>query len=314
MPELPEVQATVDGLKRRIIGRRIQNIWTDWPKIIKDPLNQRRVRRDQVARARKFLKGEKILGLRRRGKNILVSLSGNKIMLIHQKMSGHLLVGKWRVKNKKVIPMAPPIMKTDPWNGHIRFLFYLSGDLMVAFSDLRRFGKIVLGLKKEIENLTEIKNLGPEPLAKKFTFPKFRKIISKQKRKIKPVLMDPYVIAGIGNIYSDDMLWQSKIHPLKPANTLKDKELKALYTAMKSVLQKAKKLKGTSKGDYRTPAGREGKYADSRLVYQREGESCKRCGTKIKRTKLAGRSAHFCPKCQRLESRKHLPAGRESRK
>lgn len=299
MPELPEVQATVDGLKRRVIGRRIVNIWADWPKVIKDPLNQKKIKHNHTALARKFLKSEKILSVKRRAKNILIYLTGKKVLLIHQKMTGHLLVGKWQVKKKKVIPIEPKEVVDDPWNGYIRFIFYLDDGQMIGFSDLRRFGKIIIGSKEEIENLDEIKELGPEPLSKSLTFQNFREIVSKEKRKIKQALMDPYVIAGVGNIYSDDILWKAKVHPLTPANKISDMNLRKIFKAMREILTKAVRLRGTSISDYRKPDGKEGKYAPVRLVYGREGQPCKRCKTKIRRGKVAGRSAHFCPKCQK---------------
>ena len=112
--------------------------------------------------------------------------------------------------------------------------------------------------------------------------------------------MDPEVIAGIGNIYSDDILWAAKIHPFKPANKLNVKELNGLWKAIHQVLKKALKLRGTSSSDYRDTSGKEGGYADYRLVYQREGEPCQRCKMAITRVKLGGRSAHYCPKCQKL--------------
>ena len=300
MPELPEVQATVDGIKRHVIGRYFKGLWTDWPKMLKDPMDQRRIRHNHVQFFKKYIKGEKILNVRRRAKNIIFELSGDKMMLIHQKMSGHLLIGKWQIKGGRAIPIAPEIMKSDPWNGYIRLIFYFDQGPMLGFSDLRRFGKVVVGKKEDILNLGEIKNLGPEPISKSFTFKNFKEAILNERRKIKQVLMDPFLIAGIGNIYSDDMLWQAKIHPFKKANRLKDRELNVLFKTMKMVLMKAMRLRGTSSGDYRTPAGKAGGYFDSRHVYQREAEPCKRCKVKILRVKMGGRSAHFCPKCQKI--------------
>jgi formamidopyrimidine-DNA glycosylase len=300
MPELPEVQATVDGLKRRVVGRKIKDIWADWPKVLKDPLDQSKIKHNHIAWARKFLRNEKIISMGRRAKNVLVYLSNKKVILIHQKMTGHLLVGKWRVKNNKVTPISPRSAVNDPWNGYIRLVFYLSDGNMIGFSDLRRFGKIVLGSKEEIENLPEIKNLGPEPLDKSFMFGDFRAVLRNQKRKIKPVLMDPGVIAGIGNIYSDEILWRARVSPKTNSNKLSEQDLKNIFSSMKFVLEKAVKLRGTSISDYRKPDGKEGGYAPVRLVYGREGEPCKRCKAKIVREKIAGRSAHYCPKCQKI--------------
>ncbi|MBI3046185.1 MAG: bifunctional DNA-formamidopyrimidine glycosylase/DNA-(apurinic or apyrimidinic site) lyase [Candidatus Harrisonbacteria bacterium] len=302
MPELPEVQTIVNDLNKKVAGRRITGVWFDWPKMLKDPLDQQRnkISHKHAAVFEKAIKGKKILSVRRRAKNLLFYLSNNLMMLIHLKMTGHLLVGKWKVESKKIIPLEPKEVVEDPYNQYIHLIFYLDNRKMLGFSDLRKFGKIILGTKEQIENLPELKNLGPEPLDKSFKFIKFVKLIKLEKRKIKQVLMDQEVIAGIGNIYSDDILWKAKIHPLKPANKLSEKELKGIWIAIHKVLEKALKLRGTSTSDYRDTAGKEGGYTDYRLVYQREGEPCQRCKTKIRRVKIGERSAHFCPKCQKL--------------
>ncbi len=302
MPELPEVQTIVDDLNKKVTGRRIIRIWFDWPKMLKDPLDQQKnkIAHKHVAVFEKEIKRKKILEVKRRAKNILVYLSDGLMMLIHLKMTGHLLVGKWRIQGKRVIPLEPKEVVVDSYNKYIHLIFYLDDGRMIGFSDLRKFAKALLGTKEQIENLPELKNLGPEPLNPKFKYEEFKKIISGENRKIKQVLMDPEVIAGIGNIYSDDILWAAKIHPLKPANKLSEKELKEIWIAIHKILEKALKLRGTSYSDYRDTSGKEGHYADYRLVYQREGEPCQRCKTKIKRVKIGGRSAHFCPKCQKL--------------
>lgn len=291
MPELPEVQTIVDDLNKKVAGRRIIKTWTDWPKLIKSPSSKQ---------FQRLIKGKKIIRVKRRAKNLLFYFSDDYMMLLHLKMTGHLLLGKWKVAGKKVIPIAPKEMIEDPYNKYIHLIFYLDKNKMMAFSDLRKFGKIVFGKKEKIENLPELQKLGPEPLDEKFKFSEFKKIISRERRKVKQVLMDQGVIAGIGNIYADDILWLSKIHPLKPANKLSDKELRALWMAISKILNKSLKLRGTSISDYRDLAGKRGSYSDYILVYRREGEPCNRCKTKIKRIKLGGRSAHFCPACQKF--------------
>ncbi len=298
MPELPEVQTVVNDLNKKVIGRRILSVWFDWPKAIKKP---------SPKDLRNKIRGLRITEVKRRGKNILVYLTETKnqklktknyILLIHQKMTGHLLYGKWQIVNHKVIPVSKGSLR-EKVNDYIHLIFYLDNGMQLALSDLRKFAKVVFGTREEIENLPELQKMGPEPLDKSFKVDKFVSLIRVQKRKIKQVLMDPYVIAGIGNIYSDDILWQSKIHPLTPTNQLKTYQLKNLYRAMRQILKKALKLRGTSISDFRDTAGKIGFYGDKRLVYQREDEPCRRCGTEIKRIKIGGRSAHFCPKCQK---------------
>lgn len=298
MPELPEVQTVVNDLNKKIIGRRISGVWFDTPKIIKKP---------KPEDLKLKIKGLRITEVKRRGKNILVYLTETKgqkpktknyILLIHQKMTGHLLYGKWQIINYKVIPVSKGPLR-EKVNAYIHLIFYLDNGMQLALSDLRKFAKALLGTREEIENLPELQKMGPEPLDKSFKVDKFVSLIKAQKRKIKQVLMDPYVIAGIGNIYSDDILWQAKIHPLRRANELTTNELKRLYAAMRQIFKKALELRGTSISDFRDTAGKIGFYGDKRLVYQREGEPCNRCQTPIKRVKISGRSAHFCPKCQK---------------
>jgi len=169
----------------------------------------------------------------------------------------------------------------------------------LALSDLRKFAKVEILTKEELEK--EMEKLGPEPLDKDFTFEKFKeRILKKKKGKIKQVLMDQEVIAGIGNIYSDEILWKAKIHPFKRVGKLSEEELKKIYKAMREILPKAIEVGGESISDYRRPSGEKGGFDILRKVYRREGEKCFRCGAKIKRVKLGQRSAHFCPVCQKL--------------
>ncbi len=308
MPELPEVQTIVDDLNKKVVGRKITGAWFDWPKMIKDPMDQSRtkVAHKHVAAFEKFIKGEKITEVKRRAKNILIYLSGDKLLLIHQKMTGHMLVGKWRVKCQasgvkcKVIPIEPKAVVNDPYNKYIHLILFLDNGKMLALSDLRKFAKVILGSKEQIENLPELLKLGPEPLDPKFQYLDFKKIILNERRKIKQVLMDPEVIAGIGNIYSDDILWEAKVHPFKPANKLNETELKAIWKFTHKILEESLRLRGTSVSDYRDTSGEKGYYGEARRVYQREGEPCRRCKNKIIRQKMGGRSAHFCPRCQIL--------------
>jgi formamidopyrimidine-DNA glycosylase len=169
----------------------------------------------------------------------------------------------------------------------------------MALSDARKFAKVELQKTDELLNSKEFKNLGPEPLEKSFTFDKFKEILANKKGKIKQVLMNPEIIAGIGNIYSSEILWQTKIHPEKNVAKLDEKELKLLHDAIKKVLTLGIKLGGESFSDYRKPDGTKGNFDTERKAYRREGQKCSRCGSKIKRIKFGGRSAFFCPNCQR---------------
>ena len=298
MPELPEVQTTVNGLNKKVLNRAFIDVWTDWAKIVKKPANFKNFKKE--------IKGKRIIKIWRRAKNIIFNLSDGCSLLIHQKMTGHLLVEKWKRINGKWIPTKKGFMQ-DPYNSYIHLMFQLSDDLMLALSDVRKFAKVELWRTDELLNSKEFKTLGPEPLEKTFTFKKFEEALRQKSSlpklrqgKVKQVLIDPYVIAGIGNIYSSEALWHAKIHPEKSVAKLTNKELKSLYQSIKKVLQLGVNLGGESFSDYRKPDGSKGNFDAERKVYKREGQKCQRCKTKIKRIKVAQRSAFFCPKCQKL--------------
>lgn len=296
MPELPEVETTVRDLKKTkppILGAKFFDVWTDWKKMVKRP--------KKFLDFKKELKGKKILNIKRRGKNILFYLDKEKILLIHQKLTGHLLYGKWEIKKGKPKSKIKGPLLDDPMNRFLHLIFFLNNGWQLAISDLRKFAKVELWDREELENSKEFKSLGPEPLEKDFNFEKFCNALRKKKRgKIKQILMDQNIIAGIGNIYSDEILWQAKIHPFKDISKLKEKELKKIYLAMRKILPLAIKLGGESISDFRRISGQRGYFDQKRKVYRREGEKCQRCSSIIRKIKLAGRSAHFCPICQKL--------------
>ncbi len=306
MPELPEVETVVRDLQKKVVGRTIKAVWFDWPKMIKDHEAQSRLKVSQkaVAHFKKHIVGKKIERVARRAKNILIYLSDDHLLLVHQKMTGHFLLGQWeiKVKENRAIPISPKEVVEDSYNGYVRLIFTLDKKQMLGFSDLRRFGKFVFGTREQIEALPELAHLGPDALDPELDAVSFIAIIKREGRPIKQVLMDPFVIAGIGNIYSDDILWRSRIHPKTRAAALSSRQAQKIYKAMREVLTIAVKLRGTSMTDFRDTAGKEGSYGDHLLVYRRTGEPCKRCKTLIERMVIGGRSAHFCPACQRLKS------------
>jgi len=303
MPELPEVQTIVSDLNKKVKGLVITDVWTDWPKYFKRS-------KGGFDGFRKTVKNKKINKVWRLGKNIIFDLSDGKKMLIHQKMTGHLLVGTWSLPARQSLGAGGELGTwhakqkgplTNKVNGYIHVMFWLSGKKMMALSDLRKFAKVLVADEKDFKNLEDAKNIGPDPLKSSFQFKEFKSLIIKKRGVIKKVLMDQNVISGIGNIYADDILFTAKIHPLKKAEKLSDNELKAIFKSAKKILKKAVKLRGTSTSDYRDTAGKKGGYGNIRLVYQREGEKCpNRCGSIIKRIKIGSRSAHFCPNCQKL--------------
>ncbi len=286
MPELPEVETIVQDLRKVLPGLKIRDVWSDvfsFQKIKKEVINK------------------KILKIERKGKNILIYLSGGKTILVHQKMTGHLLYGKYQksnLKSQKWIAVEPGPLR-DPENRFIHLLFFLSNGSQLALCDMRKFAKVAVLTAEKI--LDEFKKLGPDPFDKNFTLKKFREIIAKKSGKIKVVLMNQEIISGIGNIYSDEILWLAGVHPLKPAQKLKEEEIKKIYSSIKPVLKKAIKARGSSYIDYRDARGRKGHYQEMHYAYQQTGKKCKKRDSGIiQKIKISGRSAHFCPIHQKL--------------
>lgn len=301
MPELPEVETVVRDLKKRVVGHRVLGVWTDWPKYFKGT---------SLEVFRKHVRGKKILGISRRGKNILIELSGptslklrrasgHTVILVHLKMTGHLLAGSWKLDGKFWKPSGSAKEMRDPKNGFIRLVFFLDSKLfpMLALSDMRRFAKVICGPREKILNLPDLRKLGREAL--EIAYKDFRELFKAKKGKIKQVLLDQSFVAGIGNIYSDEILYSAKIHPLSRVEELKESHIKKLYSAMKKILEKGIKMRGTSSDDFRDTYGKKGNYGNAILMYQRHGKKCAR-GHLIQRIKIGQRSAHFCPVCQKL--------------
>lgn len=287
MPELPEVETIVNDLKKVLAGLKIRDVWSDLPRLPKN--------------FKKEVRGRKILKIERRGKNILIYLSGEKTILVHQKMTGHLLYGKYQksnLKSQKWIAVEPGPLR-DPENRFIHLLFFLSNGKQLALCDMRKFARVAVLKTEKISE--EFKKLGPDPFDKNFTLARFSEIMSKKRGAIKKVLMDQKIIAGIGNIYADEILWLAGIHPLKLVQKLKENEIKKIHQSIKPVLKKAIKARGSSYIDYRDAFGRKGKYQEMHYAYQQTGTKCgKKDGGIIKKIKTGGRSAHFCPIHQKM--------------
>lgn len=300
MPELPEVETVVRDLRRKIVGAKIVGAWTDWPKAIKDPLAQSKkiVSKRAVLHFKKEVVGKKVVAVERRGKNILLYLTQGHVLLVHQKMTGHLLVGRWEVGPQGAVGVFPKAIVEDTYNHRVHLILYFEDGRQLGLSDTRKFAKVLFGPAATIESLPELTQLGPDAFASAITSAEFYAILAAQRRPIKQVLMDPHVVAGIGNIYADDILWRARVHPATKAALLQRAEIARIFKAMRSVLRKAVALRGTSTSDFRDTDGLEGGYTEHRLVYQRTGEPCARCKAPIQRIVVAGRSAHFCPKCQ----------------
>ncbi|MEA3399395.1 MAG: bifunctional DNA-formamidopyrimidine glycosylase/DNA-(apurinic or apyrimidinic site) lyase [Patescibacteria group bacterium] len=297
MPELPEVTTTVKGLKK-LTGETISGVWTDLNK-----KNQKHkafintIKDDKFyQKFKKEIAGQKIIKVKRKAKNILIELSNGKIILIHLKMTGHLLYGKYIFKNNQWKPHKNEKEELhDPFNRFIHTVFSLKNGKHLVFCDARKFGKVTL-----IQNEKEL-DLGPEPLEKSFTFEKFKKQLNK-KGKIKTVLMNQKVIAGIGNIYSDEILWKAGVHPESISKKIKNKELKKMFIEMKEILKKGIELQGDSTSDYRNIDGEKGNFQKHHHAYRKTKDTCDKrgCSGIIKRKEVGNRNAHFCNKHQKL--------------
>ncbi len=289
MPELPEVETTVRGLQKKVLDRTFIDVWTDWEKTFKRPKHFKDFKKELI--------GRKILRVWRRAKNVIFELSEGYSLLIHMKMTGHLMVSTWRREKGIWVAVEAGVLR-EPVNQFLHSIFMLDDGQMVALSDLRKFAKIELWKTQELLDSEEFNNIGPEPLDAGFTLAKFKNVFKRKRGKVKQVIMVPQVIAGVGNIYASEALWRAKIHPEKDISKLDDGELKRLYKAILDVLAAGIELGGESFDDYRNVDGQKGNFRKERRVYGLEGQPCFRCKTPIKRIMFGGRSAFFCPACQ----------------
>lgn len=313
MPELPEVQTTVDGINKEVKGLTITDVWTSYDspfhyekENIKNP--------KYFSAFKKSVVGSKIVNAERHGKNVLIHLSNGQTILAHMKMTGHFMYGKYEQEkitddkntNKKTALGWQPSEKTgplaDPFNKNIRLLFTLSNGKHLAFADTRKFAKIFIFEISNRNKIPDLAILGPDPQSKNFSPKTMReRLLIRKNWKIKQALLDQEIIAGIGNIYSDEMLWDSGIHPLSIVSKIPTEKIKKLYKAMRDVLKKGLNFGGDSTSDYRNIYGLPGKFQHEHNVYRRAGKPCpKNDGGIIERIKVGGRSGHFCPIHQTL--------------
>jgi len=284
MPELPEVETIKRVLEKAIVGKKIKNIEVRKTKIFQGKPEE--------------IIGRKIEGIERQGKMLIIKLSGDKALVVHFKLTGQMV---WVPEAGEQVIVGHPI----PFAGtqlpakttHV--IFEIDGGKLF-YNDLRQFGwiKLIENLKFKIENLEK---LGPEPFDKEFTVEYLEGIFSRSAKPIKLVLMDQTKIAGVGNIYANEALFEAGILPTRPAKKLRDEEIKKLREAIIKVLEEGIKYGGSSAKDeaYIKPTGEPGGYQQHFRVYQREGEKCPKCGTIIKRINLGGRGTFWCEKCQK---------------
>jgi formamidopyrimidine-DNA glycosylase len=284
MPELPEVETVARDLRPRLVGATIVGARTNWVRTLRS--------QDPVAFA-DGVTGRSVAAVGRRGKQVVVELSGEAALTVHLKMTGQLFV-------------VPADLPEDPY---VRLVLELADGREVRFRDIRKFGKIGLygrdpvtgELVEEIGGRSVFAGVGPEPLDDAFTLRDFRRRIRRRKGRLKPLLTDQAFLAGVGNIYADEALWRARLHPLRTASSLGPPDERRLYEAVRQVLAQAVEARGSSIDDYTAPDG-DGSMQERLDVYQRTGESCRRCGHPIKRIVIGARSTHFCSFCQRLSA------------
>lgn len=276
MPELPEVETIRRDLVKHVKGETIRGVKALAPATIQG------ITPDRFSQA---VAGATVTDVKRRGKLLLFDLSSGYTMLAHLKMTGQFVDSAHAIASSK----------------YARVVFDLGRGRKLYFNDMRRFGYFKLLKTEELRLKPEVLALGPEPLASDFTADRLRDMLHRRPRgRIKPLLIDQAFIAGIGNIYADEILHHAHIRPTRRVGRLTKREIVALHEGMKKILTAATEKRGTSTRDYIDLAGRAGGYVPHLKVYRREGEGCLRGdGGTIKRVKLGGRSSYFCPTCQR---------------
>ncbi len=276
MPELPEVQTIVNDLNAAdLIGPTISGARVFWPRSIAKPSPTLFCRR---------IKGKQFTAISRRGKYLVFELTGGYTLLLHLRMSGRL----------HLVAAGTPRIK------HEHVILSLDDGRQLRFHDPRKFGRLNL-----VKNPAKILDrLGPEPLAREFNTRTLGMLLKNRKRMLKPLLLDQTVIAGLGNIYVDEALWEARLHPCRLASTLSKPEIRALRLAIPRVLKRGLKNLGTSLGsgetNFYSVARRRGRNSDQLNVFRRPELPCPNCGTTIQRLVVGQRSTHICPKCQEL--------------
>ncbi len=272
MPELPEVETIARSLRPLVTGRTVAAV----------ELLFRPLLRAESADALKTIAGRKVEAIRRRGKMLIIELERGLALVFHLKMTGQFL---W-------------IEGGEARDAHTRLVLSFRGTgRELRFRDVRKFGFLLCRETDGLRTCPEIAALGPEPL--EIGLREFTERIAERRGRIKSLLLNQSFIAGIGNIYTDELLFKARIHPKSEASALSKNDVRRVWEAMRTVLAKAIAAKGTTLRDYTDAEGRVGEFQLEHKVYGREGEECVVCGTVLRRIVLGGRSTFFCPRCQK---------------
>jgi formamidopyrimidine-DNA glycosylase len=275
MPELPEVETIRRQLEKEVKSRTIEAVEVRFAGRLNMPAKE----------FAKAVSGARITSVGRRAKLLLIGLSSGWTMVVHLKMTGRFLL----------VPAGAAPTK------HTHLVFGMSDGRRLLFEDTRKFGFVKLIRTEELGAKVFAKErYGPEPLEPSFTAAVFASCIrGRGNKKIKPLLMDQTCIAGIGNIYADEACWKARVRPTRPARALSEAELKALWVGARQAMRQALEDRGTSADMYVDLYGEQGDHVPKLEAYGRDGQKCRRCGGVIKKIRLAGRGAHYCPVCQR---------------
>ncbi|HVE46786.1 MAG TPA: bifunctional DNA-formamidopyrimidine glycosylase/DNA-(apurinic or apyrimidinic site) lyase [Acidimicrobiales bacterium] len=287
MPELPEVETIRRDLEKEVVGKRIKQVEVTGLRSIR----RHKTKKEFISR----LEGRKIASVQRKGKYLLMPLEdgtlsagqeADDILVAHLGMSGQLL----RARSAKDEP---------PKHTHVVITFTQGG--LLRFVDPRTFGEIFVAAGSHLEKqVSELAHLGFDPLEDIMSWNRFGELLHARKMKLKPLLMDQKFMAGVGNLYADEILWAAGIRPDRGSETMSSQEVRRLYRAMVETLQEAVKHRGSSLADeqYRDLFGAVGDYQSQHKVYDKEGQPCRRCRTPIVRVKAQSRSTFMCPQCQ----------------
>lgn len=280
MPELPEVETIVKGLRENILGKKVQKAEIRYGNIFRD-CSGKIFSEDNLKKAIKNIEGQRIIAVRRRGKYIIFELDDFSL-IVHLRMTGKF-------------SSEPAILKDK----HTHVIFFFGEDDFLAYNDVRKFGTIqVIACEEEFEKTTASR-LGPEPLGDEFTLEYLLQELKQTKKNIKAFLLTQEKIAGIGNIYADEILFYAGVNPLRPGNTISAEEGEKLYHGIKEKLLLGIEAGGASIRNYVNEKGEKGKFQDLIQVYGRKGCCCPKCGAEFITKTVAGRTSTFCPQCQK---------------
>ena len=272
MPELPEVETVRRGLERLVVGKTIVAVEVRVPKMVKTDLEIFKL----------DLLGQEIKAMRRRGKYLIFDL-GAQVLISHLRMEGKYLLFPEQV----------------PDNKHFHVFFHLVDGSTLVYQDVRKFGTFELLAKSEEEIYFARKKIGPEPTKSAFKYASFERAVLSSHKPIKPLLLEQRLVAGLGNIYVDEVLWAAKVHPERPSSSLKKAEIKRIHDKTINILQLGIEKGGSTIRTYRNALGEDGTMQQYLQVYGKSGEPCPRCGAEIQKIKVGGRGTHFCPSCQK---------------